>query len=228
MKKSLIVALLMFGVAAVANAGTNPPNTVVGSSHDLSSPGAAGGQVCVFCHTPHNADVATAPLWSHKLSAATYTLYANADFSQIAAAQPGPVSKACLGCHDGSVAAGYVASGAFAVDATTTYTPANHGAADPMTGTVGNGSIAIGDAMNIGGNADLSTTHPIGITYPAGGNTVFKDPATFTGKAMLFAGATKVECASCHEPHNQGAKEARYFLRSTNDGSALCLTCHIK
>lgn len=232
MKKIIIAALLMLSVAAIANAaGVNAPNTVVGSSHDLSSAGAAGGQICVFCHTPHNADVVSAPLWSHKLSAATYTLYNNADFSKIVSAQPGPVSKACLGCHDGSVAAGYVANGAFQVASDLlAYTPANHGAADPMSGTVGgpNKSIAIGDAMNIGGTADLSTTHPIGITYPAGGNTVFKDPATFAGKAMLLAGATKVECASCHEPHNQGAKEARYFLRSTNDGSALCLTCHIK
>ena len=34
-----------------------------------------------------------------------------------------------------------------------------------------------------------------------------------------------VECASCHDPHNTTNGT---FLRTTNAGSALCLTCHIK
>jgi predicted CXXCH cytochrome family protein len=33
-----------------------------------------------------------------------------------------------------------------------------------------------------------------------------------------------VECASCHDPHNDKA----LFLRISNSGSALCLACHVK
>ena len=33
-----------------------------------------------------------------------------------------------------------------------------------------------------------------------------------------------VECASCHDPHSNNST----FLRVTNTGSAVCLTCHAK
>jgi predicted CXXCH cytochrome family protein len=39
-----------------------------------------------------------------------------------------------------------------------------------------------------------------------------------------------VECASCHDPHNEvtSSSESVAFLRIDNSGSALCLGCHIK
>jgi len=52
-----------------------------------------------------------------------------------------------------------------------------------------------------------------------------------------FAAGTgpSVECASCHDPHVQEGQTApnsmvsgKTFLRISNDGSALCLTCHDK
>ena len=39
----------------------------------------------------------------------------------------------------------------------------------------------------------------------------------------LFGG--KVQCASCHDPHNNVNEP---FLTKTNDGSQLCFTCHLK
>ena len=33
-----------------------------------------------------------------------------------------------------------------------------------------------------------------------------------------------IECSSCHDPHTTNAK----FLRVANEGSRLCLTCHMK
>jgi predicted CXXCH cytochrome family protein len=245
MKKSILAAVMMVGVASGAYAAavgtvgtTNTAATisaggVIGSDHDLHDPAAANGvgtQVCVYCHTPHNSNGAVAaPLWSHALSSnASYTPYFNPDFSQVQGQTvPGTVSQACLGCHDGSIALGYVANGAFSIGGQDGQV-ANLNAADggPADGT----STIMSDSV-IGGSGDLSTTHPIGIAYPTGSN-VFKDPSTFAGNVKLFieggGGATQVECASCHEPHNQGAQEGRYFLRSTNDGSALCLSCHIK
>lgn len=43
--------------------------------------------------------------------------------------------------------------------------------------------------------------------------------ASITGGNQPF-----VECASCHDPHSSNTT----FLRQTNTGSALCLTCHNK
>lgn len=216
------------------NAASLTSGGVVGSAHDLHDPTATTGvgtQVCVFCHTPHNANASVAaPLWSHALSNnVSWTPYFNPDFSTIQGASvPGSVSQACLGCHDGSIALGYVANGAFQINGQAglkTNLAANDG------GTAGDPNLTIMSDSQIGGGGDLSTTHPIGISYPSSSN-VFNAPGTFNDKVKLFmeggASATQIECASCHEPHNQGAQESRFFLRSTNDGSALCLTCHIK
>ena len=209
---------------------------IAGSPHDLHDPTATTGvgtQTCVFCHTPHNANATVAaPLWSHALSSNTsWTPYFNPDFSTIQGnAVPGSVSQACLGCHDGSIALGYVANGAFRINGQAGLT-ANLNANDPGATNNDTATTTIMSDSMIGGGADLSTTHPIGISYPTSSN-VFNAPSTFNNKAKLFieggGGATQIECASCHEPHNQGAQESRFFLRSTNDGSALCLTCHIK
>ena len=50
-----------------------------GSPHDFRAQGWSGGTLCGVCHTPHHADVAVpkAPLWNHKYSTATYTLYSS-------------------------------------------------------------------------------------------------------------------------------------------------------
>ena len=50
--------------------------------------------------------------------------------------------------------------------------------------------------------------------YPANGNYGETDPFNST-----------VECGSCHDPHNEQEKT---FLRISNAGSAVCLTCHNK
>ena len=243
----IVTAFLALGVAtgayAAATGTVGSGNTaatittggIAGSDHDLSDPLATSGigtQKCVFCHTPHNANAAVAaPLWSHALSTnASYTPYFNADFSQVQGQTvPGTVSQACLGCHDGSIALGYVANGAFSNGGQAGLTAA----LNATDGGVTNNTSSIMVDSVIGGGGNLSTTHPIGIAYPTSSN-VFKTPASLvaSGNAKLFieggAGATQVECASCHEPHNQGAQESRFFLRSTNDGSKLCLSCHIK
>jgi hypothetical protein len=47
------------------NLSTSGPGTVKSTSVD---------QVCVFCHTPHNA-LPDAPLWNRQMSGASYTPY---------------------------------------------------------------------------------------------------------------------------------------------------------
>lgn len=102
---------------------------------------------------------------------------------------------------------------------------------------------------------DLVNDHPIGMNFCAGtdGGSISttaacadKDFTTGTtasgrwwidtGTAGTFqktdlplystgASTTKVECATCHDPHSSTNPT---FLRISNAGSAVCLTCHVK
>ena len=58
-----------------------------------------------------------------------------------------------------------------------------------------------------------------GVAYPATGDY----DALHT--TPLFD--DKVECASCHDPHDQVVDGTGKFLRLDNAGSALCLDCHV-
>lgn len=100
---------------------------------------------------------------------------------------------------------------------------------------------------------DLKNDHPVGIKFPAtnGPGTDFNTPSGTKGTTRYFdmdsngkmdsgdvrmydtAGTVQVECASCHDPHGvpssgPGTVFKPTFLRVSNTGSTLCLTCHNK
>lgn len=100
---------------------------------------------------------------------------------------------------------------------------------------------------------DLRNDHPVGVTFPStnGVGTDFKSPTGTQGTASFFdvnssgrmdsgdirlystGTKTQVECASCHDPHGvpSAGRDSEFFptfLRMSNAGSALCLTCHAK
>jgi len=207
MKKIFVLAmalLMMVGFSAVSMAAG-----IVGSDHDFSSEGwNSSGEICIVCHTPHNADntVADAPLWNHEVTTTDpFTLYSSstfdADDGSYGYGQPGGVSKLCLSCHDGTVAL------------------------DAFGGAPGNATNKMSGSALLG--TDLSDDHPISFTYNAALVTAdggLNDPTGATISGWLFGG--KVECASCHDVHNNGLGDP--LLRISNDGSALCLTCHAK
>lgn len=188
------------GVVAVAG--------ISGSDHDFSGAGYGTNQICIFCHTPHNANttVADSPLWNHAVTGATFTLY-DSPTLDATTAQPGGVSKLCLSCHDGTVAI------------------------DSYGAHVGTDKLVAGDGAYIG--TDLSNDHPISFTYDAALATTDGELATPSGgtvgisatKLPLFG--TKLECATCHDVHN-GPGATGALLRMSNSGSALCLNCHVK
>ena len=67
----------------------------------------------------------------------------------------------------------------------------------------------------------------VGIDAPAprdGGQPV-RGTARATFIPDSSAATATVECASCHNPHNNSLGN---FLRKANTGSAICLSCHIK
>ena len=189
--------------------------TIVGTPHDFSGRLWGTTETCKFCHTPHFAQsVSGAPLWNHQTaSGCTYTMYSRQTFKGQNQTQPGAASLLCLSCHDGTVAIDSYAN----------------------AGAMRSGANFISTTNKIGGGAQhsLTTDHPISFTYdsalatadgalvsPAATNYV--DNASATG-IPLFGG--KMECASCHEPHND---TYGFFLRVNNASSALCTKCHLK
>ena len=182
---------------------------ITGSAHDFSGETwNTTGEICIVCHTPHNAmtGIADAPLWNHQLSTATFTLYSTGTLDATMG-QPDGSSKLCLSCHDGTVAL------------------ENFGGV--TTGT----TEITGDAL-IG--TDLSNDHPVSFTYNTALATAdgeLEDPSTgLSGLGgtidddMLISG--KMQCSSCHDVHNTAG--INYMLLKSNSASALCLTCHIK
>lgn len=106
-------------------------------------------------------------------------------------------------------------------------------------------------------STDLRNDHPVGVTYPTstGAGTDWNPPTgtrvangtstrffDINGNARLDKNEIRlydsgegpeVECASCHDPHGvpsagSGSTFNKSFLRKTNEGSAVCLTCHSK
>ena len=180
---------------------------ISGTDHDFSAKGwNSTGEICVVCHTPHNAQtIADAPLWNHALTTQTFALYTSGTLDATVG-QPDGVSKLCLSCHDGTV--GLEAFG------------------DTTTGS----NFVTGSAL-VG--TDLSNDHPISFPYDAALATtdggLFNPTTANSGLGgtinadLLFA--TNVECASCHDVHDNTIQP---FLRISNASSELCLTCHDK
>lgn len=185
---------------------------VATSRHNLSVSGpgtvraATETQTCIFCHAPHNASPST-PLWNRRAPGSTYTPYASST-AKAFAGQPTGASLACLSCHDGTIALGDVLSRSARIDMAggTTVMPS------------GDGSLG----------TDLSDDHPVSITYDASLATAhggeLADPATLPGRIRLDP-ARQLQCTSCHDPHDDSNGK---FLVMSNQGGALCLSCHNK
>ena len=110
---------------------------------------------------------------------------------------PGPLSMRCLSCHDGTTA-------------TSTFADETSGLAVPPRER----------ASRLG---DLQRNHPVGVTYPYRGRS-FQPVSSVTASARVRLFGGKVECASCHDPHNR--YNLRALLVMPNGRSELCYTCH--
>ncbi|MFQ5552178.1 MAG: cytochrome c3 family protein [Candidatus Methylomirabilales bacterium] len=218
--------LLLLSALLVARASLAWGQGIVGSKHDLSSvtgpgpvralvPGLGGTtEICVFCHTPHNANPATdvRPLWNRNLSAAAYTVYTSFTLEHTAPTRPTGVSRLCLSCHDGSIPIGSVLNIAGAsreIAMTQRFIPAQ---------------------TQIG--PDLRNSHPISFVFDAAlkaadGQLFNPPPQVETRPAAdvkLWDGG-QVQCPSCHDPHRvQFPKFLRKPKFSQTDN--LCIVCH--
>lgn len=244
---SLVIALgiLISGVAYA---------TVIGGKHDMSNTGSAsirssagvlGNQVCVYCHTPHNAGKNTL-LWNKATGAATtFKLYSSASLSPAAGAATLSVdspSLLCLACHDGKTAVNVLHNGGTGALVSTVTNPVGFiNTGYPAGAVLIEGTAAkvlpseiLGDPAGpgIGGPTgdDLTNDHPIGFDYAlSAGQKGAANLHLSPGAEFRFFNG-KMECSTCHNPHadNAGTPAIPYMLVKNNAGSALCLSCHNK
>ncbi len=200
----IAVAVLGLAVAAPALAGS-----VVDTRHNLSVSGpgpvksTSETEICIFCHTPHQARSNIPFLWNRADSTATYTTYTSSTlFASVG--QPTGASKLCLSCHDGTIALGSVLSRATPIEF-------------PGSGFMPSGPALLG--------TDISDDHPISFVYDAAlasANGELESPALLTG-AVRLDNAGELQCTACHNPHDDTFGK---FLVMPNNASALCTTCH--
>ena len=214
-----VFARLAVTGAVMLSAGV-AQGAIATSKHDFTASGgypiAGVTEICITCHVPHQTKM-NVPLWAHSMSTYTYITY-NQNTSYISgntaaydaspSALTGSMSRACLGCHDGTVA----------VSGTNYITQAS------AFWMLYDDGVKVGGQASANPTAGLKGSHPIAIAYnsatllPAG---EFKDIAADPAVKLE---ASKVQCISCHNAHNKFPK----MLVKSNAASALCLTCHTK
>lgn len=244
----LAVGALAFSMSATAGmAGTKHDLSSTGSGNKFSGT----GEICVFCHTPHGADsTASAPLWNRTLTGSTYTTYDSLGTSSLdgATAPVGSVSIACLSCHDGSQAMDSVLNEPGSGATVTSYNTGTWTGNDKPVGAALIGTDLSNDhpiGIQYGGGGLTSTTpngtlkdpdFKVALNATINGNTIWwvdtdssgtRDKADMQLYTRILSGVIQpfVECASCHDPHNNTNGT---FLRISNSGSGVCLACHTK
>lgn len=178
--------------------------SVVDTKHNLSSSGPgeikaiSEDQVCIFCHTPHNA-VPQTPLWNRAIDeGVNYIIYDSTTFN-VNISQPSGPSRLCLSCHDGTVGLGTLQS-----------------RAEGITMNMG----LSGRPSMLG--TDLSNDHPFSFSYNEALSFNVELHGTLPSE-LLFYNNDVVHCSTCHDPH-----EDMYgmFLIVSNKNTALCILCH--
>lgn len=170
---------------------------VLGSKHDFSALTGRAADACGACHVPHVQSVRPNESEGEPFSLAFYRMGGQREVLLPDRFMPGPTSLICLSCHNGSVASSTVAS-----------------------------SHVLLSAHRSGFEVDGFSTrdHPIGVEYPA--HREGYRPRARVLQAGVPLPGNRMECVSCHDPHNAAGVEK--MLVMSNRRSALCLSCHEK
>jgi predicted CXXCH cytochrome family protein len=205
--RSILTTSLL--AALVTAPARGQQSSIVSSKHNLSASGpgavraASEQQICIFCHTPHNASPIQ-PAWNRHEPVSAYTVYSSNSL-QAAPGQPTGSSKLCLSCHDGTIAVGSVLS------------------RDQPIAMAGGITTLPPGKTNLG--TDLSDDHPVSFRYDsslAAQDPHLRDPGSLPPSVRLDA-RQELQCTTCHEPHNDRFGK---FLVIDNANSQLCKTCH--
>lgn len=176
---------------------------IVGSVHDFSESDSEPGSACRSCHVPHIQGVravTTAPA-TQPATQPSFQMFRIEGQRRVFVPDrytPGPTSLICLGCHDGTIATSTI------------------GSSHAMLAGVREG-FKVPDGF-------VWRDHPIGVPYPSSPREY--RPSVFVETKGIRLPEGRIECISCHDPHNQTGMAG--MLVTSNRRSALCLTCHIK
>lgn len=180
---------------------------VIGTVHDIN------GQGCVSCHAPHNGSAATGGtdqgagktlLWDRNFSSTTFGTYDSPTLNNKATEVGGAVQPLATDARLYSVLCMSCHDG---LTTPTVIGPSS-------TRAVGNPTTSFG----------LQNDHPINMTYDQTLDPGLQPLATVTTAGLkLYGNNNTMQCASCHDVHNN---VNTHFMRTSNVGSGLCLTCH--
>lgn len=222
-QSAVTVILALVSLASLACAA-GPKFKDGGNKHNLSSSNTGvtyqalvdvsgdprSTQVCVFCHTPHGANIeGQAPLWNRKFSTETFQRYSSdtLQIRSISAAnygEPNGSSKLCLSCHDGVSRLGALYTGA-------EITMVGGGTLDVISGLA---------SFKPDTNKMKSGHHPVSFVYDA---TVLSAIQSYVPKAAYTLSSLpqyvkmdkqgRMQCSTCHDPHqNQSSDTECYAL----------------
>lgn len=193
-----VTKVVLLSLVAVALIQTAAFGAVASTPHNLSATNAKG-EICLPCHTPHNAAKPIGYLWNH-------THKADSAFTKWEDAELSGGSLSCLSCHDGQTS----------VD-------------DYYGSTAGSAGAIVGRAalgVDLTNDHPVGVPYPSSSRYATLG-TVHGRPGVVIGTSGLplheHNGVYQIECSTCHTPHSNTKGN---FLRADNAGSALCLACH--
>jgi predicted CXXCH cytochrome family protein len=228
-------AALMVAAGACADIRETPHSLVRGSGNSKVE----ASEVCVFCHTPTLTLPAgelrqVVPAWQQKSLSPThsFTLYDDIGRAQYGNPTVGSQSIACLSCHDSNQAFSVTRlsydhpfgvpyrgfqRGRQTIDkpARDNEAPASEGKHVKALEEFHEPSKAVVDNRVVWW---VSTTrNPV--LRSRSDLPLYARPDQLSGGEIPY-----VECSSCHDPHTSNP----LFLRVTNQGSRLCLTCHDK
>lgn len=230
----LVFSTFLFALFLVTNgvfAAYGPKITEMGNKHNLSYANTAvtfrasdpndprGREICIFCHTPHNA-TQNRGLWNRQISTQAFGHYTatamriTSDLKGVSDYnEPNGASRLCLGCHDGVTALGAVYRGS---NIAITNGPA-------MSGT------NVFDRTKI-----TNSHHPVSFNY----NQVqaalgYKELQPNSNVKLDHQG--RMQCTTCHDPHQTKDTTMPFWVWEyvsspsppvNNSQDAVCLSCH--
>lgn len=252
---AIILVVSCFGLGHSLAAA--PKVSENGNKHNLSSTNvgvtykatanptdARSNQICIFCHTPHNARTQTV-LWNRADPTTVFGRYSSSSLvirgsAEAQYGEPNGSSRLCLSCHDGVTALGAVLNGA----------PIDFGASDKITG------IAKFDANKV-----KNGHHPVSFFYKDAAllaalnakTGTFASTYTFPTDASVPADVQaavkldkekRMQCTTCHDPHQNKSDDSAVYPLTTRkivpfwayakggntaaqDHDAVCKACHL-
>lgn len=238
--KCSVILAMIFGAAATCYGVYGPKITESGNKHNLSYSNNGvnykasdptdprGRQICIFCHTPHNA-VVNRGLWNRKETSQTFGQYSafglqiRTDLKAVSDYnEPNGASRLCLGCHDGVTALGAVVSGSKRTD----NIAVNGGTGAAMSGT------------NVFNRTKITNSHhPVSFNYANVQPAMFGYKEIIPGGRVKLDGQGRMQCTTCHDPHQTRDTAIPFWVwenipltdppaNPPSSHDAVCLSCH--